>query len=48
MSKRSGGVPYYSVPEWVHLERARAKETLTGPALDAEWARINAEWETTR
>lgn len=45
MSKRTGGVPYHAVPEWVKWARAHAKETLTGPALDSEWKRINDEWE---
>lgn len=45
MAKRTGGVPYYDVPKWVRWARAHAKETLSGPELDAEWDRINREWE---
>ena len=45
---KTGGVPYYSVPEWVREARARAKESLEGRALEQELARINREWVAQR
>jgi len=47
-ARKTGGVPYYSVPGWVHEARARAKETLQGMALEQELARINQEWVAQR
>ena len=46
--KQTGGVPYYSVPEWVLEARARAKESLEGRALEQELDRINREWTAQR
>ncbi|MDQ3222265.1 MAG: hypothetical protein M3Q75_02135 [Gemmatimonadota bacterium] len=45
MSKRTGGVPYYSVPEWVRWERAYAKEHYEGDTLAQALAEINRKWE---
>ena len=41
----TGGMPYFSVPEWVRTARAYAKEHFEGDTLKRELDQIWADWE---